>query len=93
MKMDESETAAAFIARIRDVKDGLGAIGEKVSDSDLVTITLNGMRDEFQMFITGLAARERVPTFEDLTGILLQEEERRHNFNPQNDDLSLMAKR
>jgi hypothetical protein len=28
------------------------------------------------MFITGLAAREKAPTFEELIGILLQEEER-----------------
>jgi hypothetical protein len=28
------------------------------------------------MFITGLAAREKDPTFEELIGILLQEEER-----------------
>ena len=58
------------------MKDGLADIREAVSDSDLVSITLSGMRDEFQMFVTGLAAREKAPTFEDLTGILLQEEER-----------------
>ena len=43
MRMDERETATAFVARINDVKDGLGAIGETVSDSDLVSITLSGM--------------------------------------------------
>ena len=75
------------------MKDGFGDIREKVSDSDLVTITLNGMRDEFQMFITGLVTREKAPTFEDLTGILLQEEERRENLRPQSDDIALMAKR
>eukprot|EP00253_Pinus_taeda_P010156 PITA_10156 len=93
MRMDERETAAAFVVRIKDVKDGLGDIAEVVSDSDLVSITLSGMRDEFQMFITRLAAREKAPTFEDLTGFLLQEEERRQNLNPQSDDLVLMAKR
>lgn len=86
------ETATTFVARIKDVKDGLGAIGETMSDSDLVSITLSRMHDEFQMFVTGLAAREKAPTFEDLTGILLQEEERRQNQNPQNDDLALMEK-
>jgi hypothetical protein len=34
------------------------------------------------MFITGLAAREKPPTFEELAGILPQEEERRLNMNP-----------
>lgn len=82
MRMNKNETIVAFVARIKDVKDALGNIGEVVSDFDLVSITLNGMRDEFQMFITGLAAREKAPTFDDLTGILLQEEERRRNLNP-----------
>jgi len=93
MKMEENESTAGFIARVKDLKDRLGDIGEKVSDSDLVTITLNGMTDEYQMFITGLAAREKAPTFEELTGILLQEEERRQNLKSQSNDLALMAKR
>ena len=93
MKMEENESAAGFIARVKDLKDRLGDIGEKVSDSDLVTITLNGMTDEYQMFITGLAAREKAPTFEELTGILLQEEERRQNLKSQSNELALMAKR
>ena len=93
MRMEENESAAGFIARVKDLKDRLGDIGEKVSNSDLVTITLNGMKDEYQMFIIGLAARDKAPTFEELTGILLQEEERRKNLKPQSDDLALMAKR
>jgi hypothetical protein len=58
------------------MEDKLGDIGEKVSNIDLVTISLNGILEDYQMFITGLAAREKDPTFEELIGILLQEEER-----------------
>eukprot|EP00253_Pinus_taeda_P003869 PITA_03869 len=77
----------SIILHIRDyVKDGLGDIGEVVSDSDLVSITLSGIHDEFQIFVTRFVAREKAPTFENLTGILLQEEERRKNLNPQSDD-------
>jgi hypothetical protein len=43
------------------------------------------------MFITGLAAREKSPTFEEPIGILLQEEERRGNLKPQNKDLALWS--
>ena len=93
MRMDERETATAFVVLIKDVKDRLGAIKVTVPDEDLVAITMNRMRDEFQTFITGLSAREKAPTFDDLTGILQQEEERRQNLNPQSDDLALMAKR
>ena len=64
------------------MKDGLGAIGVAVSDEDIVAITMNGMRDDFQTFITGVLAREKAPSFDDLTGILQQEEEQRQNLNP-----------
>jgi hypothetical protein len=70
------------------VKDKLGNIGETVSNTDLVTITLNGILEDYQMFITGLAAREKPPTFEEMTGILLQEEERCGNLKPRNSDLA-----
>jgi len=59
------------MARVKDQKDKLGSIGEKVSDSDLVTLTLNTMNDEYQTFISGLPAREKSPSFDELTAPLL----------------------
>jgi hypothetical protein len=83
IKMDGNESVSSFLGRIKEVKDKLVNIGETVSNTDLVTITLNGMLEDYHMFITGLTAREKPPTFEELTGILLQEEERRGNLKPQ----------
>jgi hypothetical protein len=91
IKMDGNESVSSFLGRIKEVKDKLGNIGEIVSNTDLVTITLNGMLEDYHMFITGLAAREKPPTFEELTRILLQEEERRENLKPQNTDLALRS--
>jgi hypothetical protein len=82
IKMDGNESVSSFLGRIKEVKDKLVNIGETVSNTDLVTITLNGMLEDYHMFITGLAAREKPPTFEELTGILLQEEERHGNLKP-----------
>ena len=79
------------MGRIKEVKDKLGNIGEIVSITDLVTITLNDMLEDYKMFITGLAAREKPRTFEELTGILLQEEERHADLKPQNSDLALWS--
>ena len=93
LKMNENESVDGFIARIKDLKDKLGSIGEKVSDSDLVTLTLNRMTDEYQTFISGLSAREKAPSFDELIAILLQEEERRQNLKTQSNDLALMAKK
>jgi len=45
------------------------------------------------MFIIGINARKKIPHFEDLTGILMQEEERKSSLKPQSADLALMAKK
>eukprot|EP00253_Pinus_taeda_P018031 PITA_18031 len=94
IKMEENESVSDFISRIKDLKDKLGDIGESVSSTDLVTVTLSGMLDEYQMFITGLSAIEKAPTFDELAGILMQEEERRRSIkkNSPNSNLALMAK-
>jgi hypothetical protein len=59
----------------------LGDIGEKVSSSYLVTVILNGMLHEYQLFIIILAPKEKAPSFDDFTSILMQEEERRKSFD------------
>ena len=54
IKMDGNESVSSFLGRIKEVKDKLVNIGEIVSNTDLVTITLNGMLEDYHMFITGL---------------------------------------
>lgn len=83
----------AFISRITKLRDKLGNIGETVSNTDLVTITMNGINHDYQMVITGLNAREKAPNFEELTRILMQEEESRMTLKPQSSNLALMAKK
>ena len=51
LKMEENETIAAFIARIKYLKNNLADIGDTVADTDLVTITMNSVTDDYQMFI------------------------------------------
>jgi hypothetical protein len=43
IKMDGNECVSSFLGHIKEVKDKLGNIGEIVSITDLVIITLNGM--------------------------------------------------
>jgi hypothetical protein len=57
IKIYGNESVSSFLGRIKEVKDKLVNIGEIVSNTDLVTITLNGMLEDYHMFITGLAAR------------------------------------
>lgn len=63
LNMDENESVGGFMVRVKDLKDKLGSLGEKVSDSYLVTLTLNRMTDSYQTFISGLSTREKGPSF------------------------------
>jgi hypothetical protein len=64
IKMDGNESVSSFLGRTKEVKEKIVNIGETVSNTDLVTITLNGMLEDYHMFITGLATREKPPMFE-----------------------------
>eukprot|EP00253_Pinus_taeda_P025231 PITA_25231 len=93
LRMEENETVDVFIARIKYLKNKLAHIGETVADTDLVTISMYGVTDDYKMFITGINAKEKIPKFEELTGILMQEEEIGSNLKPQSADPILMAKK
>eukprot|EP01018_Ginkgo_biloba_P030531 Gb_02425 [translate_table: standard] len=81
----------AIIPHIRDCDTSSNTW--KISSTDLVTVTLNGMTSDYQVFITSRAARPTAPTFEELTSVLLQEEERRRNLETRKvSDLALVAK-
>lgn len=75
IKMESNESISNFVSRIKDLSDKLGDIGEKVFSSDLVTVSLKGLVQDYKVFISALSARQTPPTFDELAGILLQEEE------------------
>jgi len=61
--MEENKRISSFISWIKDFKYTLQDIGEELSSVDLVTITLNGMIGECQIFIIALTKGEKAPTF------------------------------
>lgn len=93
MKMEENETISSFVTRIKDLKTKLSDIFHTMDDTDLMTITMNDVTNDYQMFITRINARENIPHFEELTGILMQEEEMRLTLKPQSVDLALVARK
>ena len=74
--MEANENITSYVSWIKDLCDHLSAIGDKVSNSDMVTIALKGLITDYHVFISSLGVREMPPTFNELTMILLQEEER-----------------
>ena len=60
----------------------------------MVTITLKGLIRDYHVFISSLGGRATPPTFNELTRILLQEEERMKVFemDSHTSDLALVTK-
>jgi len=53
-KMEANENIATYVFRIKDLCDQLSKIGEKVSKSDIVTITLKGLIRYYHVFTSSL---------------------------------------
>ena len=54
MKMEAHDNIATYVSRIKDLCDQLSAIGDKVSNSDMVTITLKGLIRYYHVFISSI---------------------------------------
>ncbi|KAA8549769.1 hypothetical protein F0562_001213 [Nyssa sinensis] len=67
-----------YLAKIKGVVDKLVAINHSVSDSELVTRTLNGLKHEpnYLPFIYAIENRERPSSFDDLRARLLVHEQK-----------------
>ena len=81
IKMEANESIGNFVSIMKYLSDKLCDIGEKVSNSDLVTISLKGLVQYYKVFMSALSARQTPPIFDELVGILLQEEERMTNYD------------
>ena len=89
-----NESITKYLSRIKDLRDNMGDIGEEMSSSDLVTITFKGLFPYYKVFISALATRQIPLTFVELSGILLQEEERMkiYELESQTTDQALMER-
>ena len=94
IKMAANENITSYVSRIKDLCDQLSAIGDTVSKTGMVTITLKGLIRDYHVFISSLGGRAMPPTFNELTEILLQEEERMKGFemDSHTSKLALVAK-
>ena len=81
-QLKEGQTIAGHIAKITDLRDQLAGVDEEIEDRKLVTITLNSLALSFGTFVTSLSIMLRATpiSFDELVGLLLQEEERTSNF-------------
>ena len=74
IRMNKGENMVSYLTRITQVRDELGAVGEKVVDAELVRTALNGMENPWTVFVESVVSREHIPTWDRLWDDFIQEE-------------------
>jgi hypothetical protein len=74
IKMTKVDTVATFFMKISEIRDQLGAIGETISDRELVLTTLNGLPRHWEPFLQSINGRAELPTFDRIWTDCTQEE-------------------
>jgi hypothetical protein len=72
--MDEGESISYYLDRIKEIHDQLHDACDRISNKEMVPITLNGFSNYYEMFVNIVAGRETVPSFEKLYDIFLSKE-------------------
>jgi hypothetical protein len=72
--MTKCDTVATFFMMMSEIRDQLGAIGEIISDKELVLATLNNLPKHWEPFLQSISGREQLPTFDRLWIVCTQEE-------------------
>jgi hypothetical protein len=76
LKMTKDDTIATFFMKISKIKDQLRAIGETITDKELVMITFNALPSHWKPFIQSINGRADLPQFDRLWADCTQEETR-----------------
>jgi hypothetical protein len=79
IKMTKGDTIVIFFMKISNIKEQLEAIGEIMSDRELVLSTLNNLPKHWEPFLQSISGRESLPTFDHLWTDCTQEEFRLRN--------------
>jgi hypothetical protein len=76
MKMKNSEFVSSHLMRVSQIRDQLAAIGDFISDKEIVTTTLNGFPTFWIPFVQGVCARSKLPKFDKLWADCTHEDSR-----------------
>jgi hypothetical protein len=66
IQMSRSDNVTNYFMRITQTHDQLATIGEKVDDTELVNVALNGFIKPWEPFVKGICAREKLPDWQRL---------------------------
>ena len=76
MKKVESTSVNDYLLKIKEIADALGSIGAQLDDDDVVSATLNGLKDDekWKSFSTSVYVHENFPDFDELKSLMIVEE-------------------
>jgi hypothetical protein len=72
--MTKADIVATFFMKISEIRDQLGAIGETISDREVVLTTLKAFPRHWEPFLQSISGRAELPTFDCLWTDCTQEE-------------------
>jgi hypothetical protein len=64
--MTKGDIVSIFFMKMLEIRDQLGAIGEIISDRELVLTTLNNLPKHWEPFLQSIGGRKQLPTFDHL---------------------------
>jgi hypothetical protein len=73
-KMARGDIVASYLTKFTQIRDELVAVGEVVDEIELVRIALNGFTKQWDAFVGGVVAWEKLPNCERLWDDFTQEE-------------------
>jgi 2-phosphoglycerate kinase len=65
-KMARGDTVATYHSKFTQIRDELAAVGEAMNEIELVRTTLNGFTKQWDVFVRGVVAWEKLPDWERL---------------------------
>jgi hypothetical protein len=74
IKMTKGESVVPYLTWLAQVKDELVAVGEVISDSELVRIALEGFAKDWEVFVKCIVGREKLLDWSRLWDDFTQEE-------------------
>ncbi|KAL3690152.1 hypothetical protein R1sor_016461 [Riccia sorocarpa] len=87
LKMKPNSTSADFMRKVNLAINQLCEQGEKPSKEMVIERVLNALPRRYELVIRGISTNSKLPSFEELAGLLQLEDDRERNRN-QDDDLS-----
>ena len=75
--MGKGEGMASYLTKITQVREELVAVGEVIGNVEMVRTALNGVTQQWIVFVQTIIGRENMPTWDQLWDDLTQEEIRR----------------